>query len=83
MSVLKNSLSAAAALAFVCAPIAASAAPAAKPTGKVTRVAAPVKGKKSNAMMGGPGAIVVVLGLGALAVGIGAASSGGSSPNSP
>ncbi len=48
MSVLKKTLVAAAALAFVSAPVAASAAPAKKLTVSAARVAAPVSAEKSN-----------------------------------
>jgi hypothetical protein len=80
MSVLKKTLAAAAALAFVSAPMAASAAPAKKLTLSSARVAAPVSAEKSNKAFS-----PALAGLALLAVigGIVAASSGNSKPSSP
>lgn len=80
MSVLKKTLVAAAALAFVSAPMAASAAPAKKLTVSSARVAAPVAGVRSN-----KGVSPVVAGLALLAVigGVVAISDGKGRPSSP
>jgi hypothetical protein len=82
MSVLKKTLVAAAALAFVSAPVAASAASAKKLTVSSARVAAPVKSAKSGEAMGSS-LVLPLLGLVAVVLGVVAASSGNGSPSSP
>lgn len=73
MSVLKKTIAAAAALAFVSAPLAASAAPA--------RAEAPVSASKAN---DGRGKFILPLAaLIAVALGIAAASGGSKKPKSP
>jgi hypothetical protein len=79
MSVLKKTLVAAAALAFVSAPVAASAK---KLTVSSARVAAPVKSAKSGEAMGSS-LVLPLLGLVAVVLGVVAASSGNGSPSSP
>lgn len=81
MSVLKKTLVAAAALAFVSAPVAASAAPAKKLTVSSARVAAPVQSAKANDGRGG--FALPALALVAVILGIIAASSGNGNPSSP
>ena len=78
MSVLKKTLVAAAALAFVSAPM---AAPAKKLTLSSARVAAPVSASKSNKGM--PGGVVAGLALLAVIGGVVAANNGNGSPSSP
>lgn len=81
MSVLKKTLVAAAALAFVSAPMAASAAPAKKLTVSSARVAAPVSASKSS--KGVPGAVAGGVALLAVIGGIVAATGGNNKPSSP
>ena len=78
MSVFKKSLAVAAAFAMVGAPVAASAAPASKPTA----VSAPVNGAKSSKVAGST-AIVALLALAAIIGGVAVSSSGSSKPKSP
>lgn len=79
MSTLKNALAVASAVAMIATPVAASAAPATKPV-SAARVSAPVSQDKSK-LAGN--LWIIFFALAAAGLGVGAASSGGSSANSP